>query len=431
MDSETVKRVYQQFDPAPLPAGRTDLYVDLDEVRGSMALVHRLASRIRLASKPTSQVLAGHRGSGKSTELRRLQHDLETGTPRVFVVYVDVDQDTDLNDIDFPEVLISIVRQMAEQLRSRLGISLKPGYFVDRLERLKGLAGTEIEFDKIDLDAKLLKLSAKMKNSPDARIEIRKLLEPDTSNWLYAANDIIGTAKLELKKKGYEDLTIIVDDLDKMVLRPHHSAGCGTGEYLFVNRVAQLTAFACHLVYTMPLALAYSKHERDIESLYDGAPLVIPMTKLWTHDGKKYALGRTKFRQIVEKRLERINTTSNDVFEQTRVLDQAIELSGGQPRELMLLIRESIVGSALPVTKNAVQRAERENNRAYERQLQRDHWGLIEQIRKNPKYCRSGATEAVFRDLLDSRAILQYVNDEEWYRVNPLVPQTPDLSENG
>lgn len=430
MNSDVTNIVYQQFDPAPLRADQTDLYVDLDEVRGSMDLVNRLANRVRLANKATSQVLAGHRGSGKSTELRRLQRNLEIGKPPVFVVYVDVDDDIDLNDVDFPEILIAIVRQMAEQLKNRLEISLKPGLFTDRWKRLKHLLGT-IELDGVELSAQFLTLAATMKSSPDARLEIRKLLEPDTSNWLYAANDLIGVAKQELDKKGYSDLAIVVDDLDKMVLRPHHSAECSTGEYLFVHRVAQLTDFHCHMVYTMPLALAYSTQERVIATLYGGAPLVIPMTKLWTCQGKKYEPGRKKFRQIVEQRLKRAGAASQDVFKEKAVVDRLIELSGGQPRELMLLIRESIIGSGLPITAESVRRSEREGNRAYARQLRREHWRLLQQIRNNPDYCRSEDTDSVFRDLLDSRAILQYVNDKEWYRINPLVPEPPDLSGHG
>ena len=73
-DADLAQRVYREFSPEPLPPDRqTDLYVDLDEVRGKMDAVSRLERTIRFAEgKPTCQVLAGHRGSGKSTELLRL-----------------------------------------------------------------------------------------------------------------------------------------------------------------------------------------------------------------------------------------------------------------------------------------------------------------------------------------------------------------------
>ncbi|HUU23506.1 MAG TPA: hypothetical protein VM389_13320, partial [Phycisphaerae bacterium] len=231
MTDDLARAIYHVLDPRPLRAYETDLYVDLDDVRGSAGIAQRLANKIRLSNRPTCQVVAGHRGSGKSTELRRVQYDLQSGDPRIFVVYCEADEDIDRNDVDFPEVLIAVVKQMAGQLKP-VGVELKPGYFKDRFDRLKHLLTSEIDLDKVGIETALVSLSATIKSSPDARIEIRKLLEPDTSNWLYAANDLIGKAKLELGKKGYGDLVIMVDDLDKMVHRPLPEGGCCTSEHL-------------------------------------------------------------------------------------------------------------------------------------------------------------------------------------------------------
>ncbi|KKL07242.1 hypothetical protein LCGC14_2587990, partial [marine sediment metagenome] len=41
------------------------------------------------------------------------------------VVYCEADEDIDRNDVDFPEVLIAVVRQMAAQLKV-VGVQLKP-----------------------------------------------------------------------------------------------------------------------------------------------------------------------------------------------------------------------------------------------------------------------------------------------------------------
>ena len=100
---DDVTRIYHQFATAPLTTEQTDLYVDLDSVRGNDTIVARLAKRIRLAQCPTAQVLAGHRGSGKSTELYLLQKALESEEPRYFVVFCRSDEDLDRNDIDFPD----------------------------------------------------------------------------------------------------------------------------------------------------------------------------------------------------------------------------------------------------------------------------------------------------------------------------------------
>jgi len=181
---DLLQPVYRAFAVRPLRPDEHNLYVDLTDARGRSNLVSRLASEIRLSGDPVCKVVAGHDGSGKSTELRRLQHDLETGATgmRFFVVYCEADEDIDRNDVDFPELLIAIVRQTAAQLKARARISLKPGYIKDRLQWLKSKLKSEITLDGVELGVGLAKLSASIKDSPDARLEVRRLLEPDTGN---------------------------------------------------------------------------------------------------------------------------------------------------------------------------------------------------------------------------------------------------------
>jgi hypothetical protein len=421
-----LKQIYSIFSPTPLQPEQKDLYVDLEEVRGHSSIVQRLGQKIRLAEKPTCQVLTGHRGSGKSTELARLRQALENpsdGDAPFFVVLMKADDELDRNDVDFPEVLIALVRQVAEQLRTRADIELKPGYFKDRWERLKSLLKSEISFDKVELSATFAKLSATIKNSPEARKQVREALEPDTNNWLLAANDILGEAIRQLEKKGFRGLVIIVDDLDKMITRPHESAGCSTTEYLFVHRSQQLRAFQCHLIYTLPIELAYSHLESTIKQLYGGHLPVVPMTKLLSRppELKTFAAGVEKFRQIIAARLQSIGATESELFSNNRTRDELIELTGGQPTELMSMVREALVTEGLPIGTSGVKRCRIEAMRSYRRQLRSDHWPLIVEARRTGGVVRTLANDLAFRELLDSRALLLYVNDEEWYAVNPAI----------
>jgi hypothetical protein len=423
-EADLAQRVYRQFSPAPLRADQEALYVDLNAARGDMEVVSRLEGKIRRAEgSPTCQVLAGHKGSGKSTELLRLKKRLESDPDRFFVVYVEADEDIDRNDVDFPDVLIAIVRQMAAQLKQHAGINLKPGYFKDRLIRLKDLLTSEINFESFELDAGLMKLAGAIKSSPDARAKIRDLLEPDTSNWLYAANDVIGQGVKELVNDGKRGLVILMDDLDKMVVREHAGTGYNTDEYLFVSRAAQLTAFHCHVIYTMPLSLAYSHQEQAVRASYGGHVPVVPMTKVSARppDTGPYLPGVERFRKIIALRLKAANAETGDVFVNEDVRDKLIALSGGQPTELMTLLREAIITHGLPIDEKSLKRAETEGRREYARQLRQDHWPIIEEVRSSGDFARTKEKEPAFRELLDSRAILQYVNDEEWYALNPMV----------
>jgi hypothetical protein len=67
--SDLLKPIYAAFTPAPLHKGQDDLYVDLDSVRGDSSVIDRMKLKILLSDEPSCQVITGHRGSGKSTEL--------------------------------------------------------------------------------------------------------------------------------------------------------------------------------------------------------------------------------------------------------------------------------------------------------------------------------------------------------------------------
>lgn len=422
--SDLLKKLYRVFDPSPLRAGQDALYVDLDSVRGDSSIVEPIKAKILLADGPTCQVLTGHRGSGKSTELWRLRQALETsGSERFFVVQVQADEELDRNDVDFPDLLIAIVRQIAKELRERADIKLEPGYFKDRWQRLKELALSTVEFNEIQLEAGMAKLSSTLRGSPEVRKQVRAALEPDTDNWLKAANDVIGAATLALGKRQFRGLVVMVDDLDKMITRPHETPGASTTEHLFIHRAPQLTGFACHMLYTVPIELAYSHQGPSLTRLYGGNLPVVPMTKIETPPpaSKPYAKGMARFREIIEARLNSVGATEQDLFENERIRNELIKLTGGQPTELMSLIREAIVTAGLPIGSDGIKRCRAALRRGYVRYLRQHHWPILQEVRATGNVAESAQDAVALRELLESRAILVYRNSHEWYGVNPAL----------
>lgn len=414
------KSIYASFSPSPLTAEQNELYIDLDKVRGSAGVVPVLERHIRLAAAATSQVLAGHKGTGKTTELYLLKQALEVGDEKYFVVMVQSEDELDRNDVDFPDVLIAVIRQIADQLRTT-GIELKDSYLQGRFKWLKEQLGKRIDLEAAELSAGFGKLKMALKGSPDARQMIREHLDPDVGNWLAAANDLIGAAELALAEKGYAGLVVLIDDLDKMVIRSAEG-GHTTASQLFVNRAAQLTGFTCHTVYTIPLSLAYSHHEATIRSAFGGDIPVVPMVKIVKAPptGGDHKPGLARMKEMVEARLKRAGATADEVFK-SGVLNDLIRLSGGQPDVLMALVRDGMARSSLPLPKSVVARVRKERQREFARFLRREHWPVIEYVREYGQLPRSDDNEVVIRELLDSRTVLQYVNDDEWYGLNPLV----------
>ena len=175
----------------------------------------------------------------------------------------------------------------------------------------------------------------------------------------------------------------------------------------------------------MPLALAYSAAEAVIAGLYGGHVPVVPMTKVREPPPgtAPHEPGIERFREIIAKRLRQASAAERGVLAGDEVRDELIRLSGGQPGELMVMVRESLVRGDLPITAAAVELAAGVRRRAYTRQLLAEHWPIIDEVRKTGRLIRSRENDQAIRELLDSRAILHYVSEDDWYAVNPVIAE--------
>jgi len=420
---ETTKILLGAFEPHPLRPTEHDLRVELDEERSAVdGLAINITRRIQYATRPTHHVIAGHRGSGKSTELLCVKAFLEAEEPRVFTVYADISKDVDYNDIDLLDVLIAIVRHVAHDLKHRLNVSLKPGYLVDRARKLWGLLTSEVELEKLDLETLVGTLSIAVKGSPDAREKLRAAFEPDAGNWLNAVNDVLSEAQLALSNKDYPGgLCIIVDDLDKLNRVKHKTAECTISENLFVNRAPQLTGLKAHAVYSIPLELAVSHNAPALSQSYGGRVPVLPMVKVRHCPPSQDVCeaGIAKLRQVIDRRLAHTNTSLKQLCDSEETLKELILLSGGQPTELMTLISDCLIRKR-PFDRSTLETRKIRGQREFQF-LRKDHWDLIESVKSDGQFEKTKENDEAVRELVTSRALLQYLNGEVWYRLNPYV----------
>lgn len=419
------QQIYRVFDPAPLDdaSEREALYVDLESVRGDSPVLDMLASRIELAGTHTVQLLAGHAGSGKSTELHRLKARLEQ--EHFFVVVTDVarsGRDVDLSDFDFPELLVVVLRELVEALE-KLGISLEPGYFGDLFARLKDTLFSEWEIDQLTLKTGFVELGGAVR-TPETRRRIRDLIAPSAKNWLVAANDLLDRARSKLKEFGRKDIVLIVDGLDKLVDGERDRAGWR--DNLYKDRRPEMGGFRCHVVYTIPLDIVLTSRGQVIASLYDMAQIpVVPMVKVRKRppETAAHAAGVKLFREVVSRRLHRAGVADEDIFK-SGVLNELIKVSGGQLRQLMLMIRDACARD-IPIRKETVQQVIRGYRLQFSYWLGSTHWPLIRQAEKSGRVPPTDENHEALSELLESRALLHYRNDDQWYGANPLLPPAP------
>lgn len=422
--AQDITRVYRQCNPArPLEPGDSR-YVPFTGVRGRGDLVMRLANSIHRADEPLHLLFAGHRGGGKSTELLRLKQSLaepKENSKGSFVVYFEADEeDVDVNDVDFPDLLLAIIRQVGKALREGPPkVELRPTRLSGFIDNVKHLLGTEVEFEKLDLDAKIAKITATIKSSPNARHEIRRALEPNVSNLLSAANDLLDEAETRLRAQGYENLVLIVDNLDRIVLRQLPDSQFNTHEQLFINRGAQLAEIRCHVIYTLPISMVFSPKATAFQNIFGRRPDVLPMVEVIGRDGKDNPAGMEKMRDMVQRRFEVASVGMDAAFDAPSTLDDLCRMSGGHVRNLLILLRSACDWlDDLPITQDAVGEAVQGLCNDFERALSDpEFFKVLHQIEQSKDLPGSAHDQMLLYNL----SVLEYSDENPRYAVNPAV----------
>jgi hypothetical protein len=434
VSQDLITNLYNSFDPfQPLPAGDA-AYVDLRSVRGDANILRDLGNKIiRSPGRNTCQLYAGHRGAGKSTELLRLQADLNQ--KGCFVVYFAADQDDlDPEDTEYTDILIACTRRLLEQLKNANPQPLLT-WLNERQQDLKELAFTEIRFDDLKLETAIGlfgKLSSNIRAIPNERAKIRAKLDPHTVTLLSALNEFIQDGKRHLPTEQSQ-LVVIVDNLDRIVpvnreeKRTNH-------EEIFIDRANQLKGLDCHLIYTIPISMVYSSRVADLRDIYDNDPLVLPMIMVEMPDNQTVCKeGMDQLKELIGRRVRKYAPTQlleTNIFESLEVLEKLCLMSGGHIRNVMLLIRSAFDHiESLPITKQAVQRSITQAREIYHRTVEENQWNLLAEVYKS----KAIKNDDEYRKLLFNRCILQYAffDDEGemqvWYDVHPLIRAIPEF----
>lgn len=424
-DFALLKRIYNTFDPfRPLPAG-DPAYVDCSEVRGDGDILVEVGREILLSDRMTSQLYAGHRGAGKSTELLRLQKYLDENG--CFVVYFAADEeDIDPEDAQYTDILLACTRHLLRTLKNNASPDILLKWLNDRWQDLKDLALTEVSFDKLTVDmqiAQFAKITANLKTEPTQRQKIREKVNPHTITLIEALNQFIKDAKQNLPP-GYSQLVLIADNLDRIVPIPQED-GRSNHEQIFLDRSEQLQALDCHLIYTVPISLLYSNRAADLTNIY-GNTQVLPMIMMQTPENQKYERGLNKVTELLQKRLSLIdpNLSIVNIFEERQALEAICLMSGGHVRNLLLLMREAMkYTNTLPIPNKAIQRSISELRNTYRNTVFANEWKALAKVH----HTKDIENDELYRGLLFNRCILEYryFNKQEesqvWYDIHPLI----------
>ncbi|MCP4655885.1 MAG: AAA family ATPase [bacterium] len=447
----TLSAIHQSCDARPLRREElAEFYVPTAEARDPV-VSRRDELRKRLLRDPgkdTKILLAGHGGSGKSTELVKLTQEIED---RFFTVSFSVAQECNLFHVPVEDVLVVMMERvisaldeagMGEQIADA-GETLREihRWFAEELELEEEKVGTGIEAAAgIDTSqsylGKVLGLLAKLKldiRRADERVHRMSLKKPQRLGALAdRCNQLIRVAKKALRPSG-RHLLLIVEDLDKVNLVD--------ARRLFLEQPAILAELNAGVLCTVPIFLLHSPDRGALDQHFE--TIVLPMPKVSEVDGSPCETGRKTIREIVGRRVAEgliqpaalellIDKTAGvlrDVFEVLVVAAEAAESLHERGKQEAAVITWDNVRYGLNRRKNEYVRAISTVNLPAEWNLSsRDLYGRLREIAKGPVNVLP--SEPANMVLLQAKAILEY-NGEGWFAVHPLVHELLEVMPPG
>jgi GTPase SAR1 family protein len=428
-------------------------YIDFAAVRGS-DLVRELKRTIVLSGDdPTCQLFTGHIGCGKSTELSRLQRDLEAEGYQV--VYFESTDDLDMGDVDISDILLAIAKQVSQSLEAAK-VRLTPSRFQQMLKGTVDLLNSEVTGlklnvpevggvklgDGVSLSADqgnyslafgIGEITTKAKDSKDVRALLRQHLEPRINTILDIINtELIDTANQQLQAQGKAGLVVIVDNLDRIDNKPRVQDR-RQPEYLFVDRGDQLKKLRCHVVYTIPLVLSFSNEKENLTNRFGSSPQVLPMVRTQNRDGSPCAAGLDALRQMVLARafpdaaLEQRLAQATDIFDSLETLDRLCLASGGHVRNLLVLINYCLKRADPPFTQALLDQVVSLRLSDLAKAIDHDEWQLLREVHSTKAVRGEGEYQALLRSLF----VFEYRDaGQTWFDLNPVLLAAKELNPN-
>ena len=350
-DDDVLASCYRNLQEKPIEPGHP-FYVEIWE-HSDYDPVRRLRKHIVWSEVESLQLFSGFSGSGKSTQLLRLQQDLTA--EGYLVVYANADNYLNLGEpIEVEELLVTIAGAFSD----RLDPSLLVGSYWDRL--LNYLGKTEVNLSEVTFKLPAASFKAELKASPTFRQRVRKVIQshlPEVRRQVQAfVEDVV---KAVQNKAPGRRVVFLFDSFEKLRGTPSNEQEIMASiERLFGSYMEMLQLPYVHCVYSVP---------PFVQFFVNGELVIIPTIKVW----KKRVAGQTEvphepglgvLRCILEKRFgehaQRRIFGEPDSHGRYDGIEKLIMASGGALRDLLRLFREALLAiQSLPIPEKVVQQA--------------------------------------------------------------------------
>jgi Cdc6-like AAA superfamily ATPase len=427
--AKTLKDAFQACDVGALGGDTLRYYVDLKGIR-SMKAIAGLRQRLDFLNPGqfASVLLTGHRGCGKSTELRRLQSHFEQDYR---VVYLESDDVIDTNDAEYTDLYLLILQQVSDDM-ARLGLKFDQRllesfkqWFLEIVDETEESVEKSVSLETA-VEAKaevpfLSKLSAKLlaqiKGSNKQKRVVRDKLEKDIGRLKSDLNLLLKDAYDKVRaldgQRYQKGFLVILDNLDRMPPK--------VGDRLYFDHATQLQDLDCTLIYTVPISVACS--DKNLNNAF-GKPNIVPMVNIYEYDEDACDL---KFNLVAIRGLgqlvaQRIDTSA--VFESDALVAKLVGASGGHVRLLIQMTANACLTAAseghAKVQAVDVDYAIKQEQFNFERIVPAHHYPLLVQV----CYAKQVEQDEDGQKMLFNTSVLEYNGDRRWNYVAPVVKQS-------
>ena len=416
---------YDICEVAPLQGKDLErFYIPLLEARNSEAIIQ--VGQILEQQNPETFctiLFTGHRGCGKSTELRRIEQKWKE---KYLTIFLDVQEETDINDLEYIDIYLMVIRQVEDTLR-KLKITFDKQLLKSVEDWFKEVTKESEQSVALSLDteasaslvaapffAKLLfKLKGVIKNSSSQKTIIRETLKKEVTRMKGDINLLFGDGlkKLRTKFPHYKGFLVIVDNLDRCPPEVSNK--------LFFDYAEQLKELHCSMIYTVPISVLYSS--KGLSNSFDD-PHIVPMVNIYQLDRNVFPL---PYRQdaldavakIIEKRVD-----VNLLFHSRHELMELVKASGGHVRQLMQLTQRACLTASgrnhTQILAEDVEYAIKQLQFSFERTMNKKYFTELAYIALNKDF---SDVEDVRVPMLYGASVLEYNGMEIWKYPNPLL----------
>ncbi len=405
--ANNLKDAMNNFNLAPLePSELPDFFVERDH--SPLADLEIILED--LGSQTKHILFAGQRGSGKSTELAKLETLLER---QYYVVRFSLADYFDVADLDFVDLLVSIPIAIGERLKQdkfRLGGSVQKlldslwnfGLTTEMVSESGRTEGGNVEISLGSVLGTLLGLKAQLKTESNTRNQVRAGVRDKISNLFEGIRILVHEAQGLAQDRP---LLVIIEGTDKTDLEQSRK--------LFYEHGSNLSSVPVSVIYTIPIAFITDRNFNQTRNFFDDTH-VLRNFKLRKRNQENIPENHQRIAEILKRRIDEKLISSE-------AIDQLVSFSGGVPRNLLRLAHDACLNARTEKSPTIETRHVEQaivEERYFFRPSKADKARLIE-VQKSKTIDQ---TEEYW-NLLHNLSILEYRNHETWYDVYPVVEE--------